>query len=153
MDAPTHAMTVTPAAAAALGGAAAAKPGRPRVVVLLIIAIVLMGLADLGLTLTYMRGVGMIEANPIARYMLSIGHERQLILYKLSSLALCCGTLFLIRRHRKAERCAWLCTAIMVGLSIHWTRYNAAMQSMHREMTEVALAGSSEPWITLAEQH
>lgn len=127
--------------------------GRPRVVVLLIVAIILMGLADLALTLTYMRGVGMIEANPIARYMLTIGHERQLILYKLSSLSLCCGTLYLIRRHRKAEICAWLCTAIMVLLSIHWTRYNLAMESMRHEMTEVALQGSTEPWITLADQH
>lgn len=128
--------------------------GRPRRVVLLIIAIVLMGLADLLLTLTYMRGVGMIEANPIARYMLSIGRERQLILYKLASLGLCCGTLYLIRRHRKAEVCAWVCSAIMVVLSIHWTRYNVAMESLRHEMAEIALqGGSGDPWVTLAEQH
>lgn len=135
------------------GGRVRAGIGRPRVVVLLIIAITLMGLADLGLTLTYLRGVGMIEANPIARYMLSIGHERQLILYKLASLGLCCGTLYLIRRHRKAEVCAWLCTGIMLVLSIHWTRYNLAMESLRHEMAEIALqGGGGEPWITLAEQ-
>ncbi|MCA9282437.1 MAG: hypothetical protein H6812_00525 [Phycisphaeraceae bacterium] len=139
-----------PAPIAALPGVIS---GRPRVVVLLIVAIILMGLADLALTLTYMRGMGMIEANPIARYMLSIGHERQLILYKLASLGMCCGTLYLIRRHRKAEVCAWLCCGIMLVLSIHWTRYNLAMESMRREMAEVALQGGGDPWVTLAEQH
>ena len=97
---------------------------RRRRVVLLVVAMVLMGLADLQLTLTYMRSVGMIELNPLARAMIDLRGEPQLIRFKLLSIALSAGLLFLLRRHSIAERCAWLSCAALLFLTFHWVRYN-----------------------------
>jgi len=100
-----------------------AEPRRRRVA-LLVVAMVLMGLADLQLTLTYMRSVGMIELNPLARAMVDLGGAPQLIRFKLLSIALSAGLLYLMRRHSIAERCAWLSCAALLFLTFHWVRYN-----------------------------
>jgi hypothetical protein len=97
---------------------------RPLRVTLLAAAMVLMGLADLQLTLTYMRSVGMIELNPIARQMIEIGGSRQLVVFKLFTIAASAGLLYLLRSHRLAERCAWISCLLLLGLTAHWMRYN-----------------------------
>jgi hypothetical protein len=95
-----------------------------RRVILLVIAITIMGLADLALTLTYMKTTGMFELNPLAREMVAIGGEPQLIRFKLLSIALGAGMLFLLRKHRIAEPASWACAGVMCLLSIHWISYN-----------------------------
>jgi len=98
---------------------------RPRRVALLAIAMILMGLADLQLTLTYMGSAGMLELNPLARAMIDLGGAPQLIRFKLLTIAVSAGLLYLLRRHSIAERCAWLSCAALLGLTAHWVRYNA----------------------------
>lgn len=93
-------------------------------VTLLTLAMILMGLADLQLTLTYMRSAGMIELNPIAREMIELGGSRQLIAYKMFTIVASAGLLYIIRRHRLAEQCAWLSCGVLLALTFHWVRYN-----------------------------
>lgn len=97
-----------------------------------------MGLADLAYTLTYMRGSGMVEANPIARAMVEIGSARQLVLYKLLTLMVCCGAIYFCRRTRQAEFGAWICCGVMLLLTAHWVNYNAQVALMTEEFSQMA---------------
>lgn len=96
---------------------------RRRRVTLLVLAMALMGLADLALTLTFMTSVGMYEVNPIARFMVAVGGAGQLVRYKLFTIVLSGGILYLLRHHKTAERCAWLSCAGLLALSLHWSDY------------------------------
>jgi uncharacterized membrane protein YciS (DUF1049 family) len=100
-----------------------------RRVSLLVIAITIMGIADLMLTLIYMRTTGMYELNPLARVMVATGGSTQLVLFKLLTLSLSAGMLYLLRRHRIAEPAAWACAAVMCVLSIHWISYNSQIEN------------------------
>lgn len=111
---------------------------RARRINLVLVSVVLMGLADLAYTLTYMRGSGMIEANPIARAMVEIGSARQLVLYKLLTLAICCGAIYFCRRAKQAEVGAWICCIVMFALTLHWVNYNAAVSELTTEFAIMA---------------
>jgi len=136
-------------------GPHALAPARPAAsrslrVTLLAAAMLLMGLADLQLTLTYMRSVGLIELNPIAREMVEIGGARQLVMYKLLSIAMSAGVLYLLRRHALAERCAWASCALLLALTMHWVRYNdAAIENPAAAVAQ--LAAPDHRWVTLAD--
>jgi len=121
-----------------------------RRIVLLIVAMIMMGLADLACSLTYMQSVGMIELNPLARHMASVGQTRQLVLFKLFTMALSCGALFLVRRHAIAEKAAWLCSAGLLALMIHWTIFNRDVASNTNELTLMAQGERKSPmWVKL----
>jgi hypothetical protein len=107
----------------------AAAGSSERRVGLLAIAITIMGLADLILTLTYMQTTGMYELNPLARIMVATGGANQLIMFKLLTISLSAGMLYLLRRHRLVEPAAWCCVLIMGVLSAHWISYNSQIES------------------------
>ena len=104
-----------------------------------------MGLADLSITLTYMRSIGMIELNPIARHMVAIGSCDQLIRYKLFTMGLSCGVLYLLRRHPRAELGAWICTILLLGLTFHWVRYNDEITNYANELHVIAASAHEVP--------
>lgn len=119
----------------------------------LMLAMTLMGIADLLCTLTYMRTSGMLEANPVARFVLSTGDAAQLIMFKALTILLTCGTLYLARRHRQAELSAWVCTTMMLVLTLHWINYNRSVSAFTNDMAVLAMSGGEfEPmWIKLEE--
>lgn len=96
---------------------------RSRRLGVLIPAIIIMGLADLACTLSYMTTVGMIELNPLARLIAQEGGAPNLAAFKVCTIVACCGILFRLRRTRQAEIAAWLCVLVMAALMIHWMRY------------------------------
>lgn len=128
-----------------------ARAARRRRLYLAMVALVLMGLADLYCTLAYMTTSGMIEVNPVARAMITIGEGPQLILFKIFTMALSCGALFLARENRRSETAAWLCTVVMLALTLHWTSYNSHAPNFTNELTTIALSrGEFEPrWVKL----
>jgi len=107
----------------------AAVGSAERRVALLAIAITIMGLTDLALTLTYMKSTGMFELNPLARAMVATGGAQQLIIFKLLTLSMSAGVLFLLRRHRIVEPTAWGCALIMCLLTFHWVSYNSQIDN------------------------
>jgi hypothetical protein len=119
----------------------------------LMLAMTLMGIADLLCTLTYMRTSGMLEANPVARLVLATGDADQLVMFKALTILLTCGTLYLARRHRQAELSAWTCTAMMLVLTLHWINYNRSVSAFTNDMAVLAMSGGEfEPmWIKLEE--
>jgi len=101
-----------------------------------------MGLGDLACTVIYMTHIGLLEMNPLARFMIEIGGLRQLVVFKLGSMALSCGCLYLTRYHRRTEQMAWVCAVILLLLTVHWMRYNAEIPGLTHEIGVIAL---SEP--------
>lgn len=138
-----------------IGDASAAAPdkrcplaARARRVSLLSVAIVLMAYSDLSHTLTYARAVGMIELNPLARFVMQEGGVAGLTIYKALSVTICVGILLSLRHKRQAEVCAWACSGAMLVLMLHWMNYNAHIHNLMPYLHEVALANSPE-WVHL----
>ncbi len=124
-----------------------AVQARSRRVTLLVLATIVMGVADLVFTLTYMQSVGLIETNPIARSMINLGGADQLIRYKLFTIALSAGILYLLRTHRAAERCAWLCALTLAALSAHWLEYNSLVLHEPAFANPAAAAAFDDRWV------
>jgi hypothetical protein len=120
---------LTPPASGTVSLVAAAVPPlrhdqrRPIRVVCLTIAIALLSLADLHITMLYLRTVGMGEANPIARFVMEHGSETLLIAWKCASVSVACLVFFQCRRHRVAELAAWFALAVLVWLLVRWMGY------------------------------
>jgi len=111
-----------------------------------------MGATDLACTLAYATSIGMVELNPIARHMVQIGGAEQLVLYKLFTMALSSGCIYLIRRNPKAEWCAWFCFAVMLWLTIHWVQYNNIAPSLAGDFSILACHAditSTDGWIAI----
>ena len=143
-----------PGGATAPGPQRAASPAGVRRTVYLIIAGALMGLGDLACTIIYMRHIGMIEINPIARQMAEIGGDRQIIMFKLLTMLVSGGALYMIRRHRSAELWSWVCSVMLLGLTAHWVNYNRVIPSMTFEVTILAMSDDStmRGWVSLSEE-
>ncbi len=97
---------------------------RSRRVVLLIVGIVVLSLADLGVTLLHLKSRGMMEANPVAAWI--IGHTGSSVLltaYKVLTVAICAGLLFRLRRHGEGEIGAWCALLILAAVSFQWYQY------------------------------
>lgn len=110
----------------------------------------MMGVVDLLLTLTYARGVGMLELNPLARLMLEVGGAPLLIAFKFVCTGLCAGVLFLHRRTAQAEVGCWTCAAAMLLLMAHWVNYNATVSAFSNDLAVLALSeGACDLWITI----
>ncbi len=124
---------------------------RARRIGLLIVAIVLMGAADLMCTLIYMNGIGMMEVNPIARRMIEINGATQLVMFKTLTMLLAGSALYLGRFHKRTEVCGWGCTLVMLGLTLHWVRYNRDVIHLANDIAVIALHDAPERWVTLGD--
>lgn len=145
-------LPATPCVSAVVGrlapGTEALTPHARRLM-LVLLAITLMSLADLICTLIYMSGIGLLEVNPLARLMVSIGDAQQLIIFKLFTMTLACGALYFARRHPISERVAWMCAAGLFALMLHWTAFNSSVSDLTNEITILALNGGHEWWTRL----
>lgn len=125
-------------------------PARPVRVSALIIAIVLVSLADLALTLTFLTSVGMAEANPLARAVIGTGSVAAVVGFKLVLSAVAVGILWLARRSHAGEMGAWAGALIMGWLLIRWDAY---ISQSH--VFTVALQGNTHVedhrWVALGE--
>jgi hypothetical protein len=96
---------------------------RPIRVICLVTAVALMSLADLYITIIYLRTVGMGEANPIARYVMEHGSQNMLILWKCASVSLACIIFVKYRSRAIAEAASWFAFAVLIWLLIRWIGY------------------------------
>ncbi len=100
------------------------RPDRSRRVLLLIVAIIVLSLGDLLLTLTCLRSTGLLEANPIAAFLIrTTGSALALIAFKALSVGTCTGLLYHLRRHVEGEAAAWCAVIMLIVLSFHWSAY------------------------------
>jgi hypothetical protein len=121
---------------------------RSRRVAVLLIGILILSLADLLLTLSHMRTIGMAEANPLAVWIVKeTGSAAVLSAFKIVTVALSCGLLFLCRHTRSSEAACWFALGILVALAIAWHRYSAVVATVDPVLF-VHMPGETQ-WISL----
>ncbi len=96
-------------------------------VVTLLIAIAAMSIGDLLMTLTFARSIGMVELNPMARFLMQAPSPAYIIVYKMSSVLIACAILFMARKTRVGELGSWLAFFGLLWLTIRWLEYSEAM--------------------------
>jgi hypothetical protein len=117
---------------------AASHAARGERVVILVVACVLMSLGDLYMTLTYVTSVGMLEANPVARALMSLNSPVAVIAWKCALTLFGAGVLVFFRRLRAAELAAWVVFAGMALLTLHWQGFNRDVSEMTEEYQMLA---------------
>ena len=116
----------------------------------LIAGILLLSAADLYMTLLHLRGIGMVEANPIARSVISYNSPAMLIAWKFATVGLAVGILFYARRRVAAEIGALVCCAVLTGLALQWSNYNSEVSNLTNGLNEVATSPEDDPaWMTI----
>lgn len=108
-----------------------------------------MGITDLACTLAYLHGMGMIELNPLARFLIEHGGAASLACFKGLTLLVCVGLLIRLRARVQAEVAAWVCMAVMVALTIHWAQYNEAIAQLTPYLSEAFTPDAA--WVRLGE--
>ena len=123
---------------------------RARRVGVLLLLVVGLSIIDLVLTLSYVQSIGMIEANPVAAWIMRNGSPASIIAWKLGSVLMAVTIIYSIRHRRKGELAAWTCAVILILLTMHWLHY----QSQLHTLTSLAAAPDSSAvpqWIVLAD--
>ena len=118
--------------------------------VVLLAAIVVLSMADLAITVTHLQTIGMLEANPIAAFLIrESGSVWTLALFKSCTVALCVTMLFALRRSRLAEVGAWVAILVLVGLCFQWHIYTERFVGDSRQLLLVRSGTLSEQWLVL----
>lgn len=108
------------------------RAGQPHVratrVLLLLGTALIVSVADLVMTLKFVTSVGMIEANPIARWIMKSGDATTLTIFKMVLTLASLGVIFYFRKKRSAEIAAWVAFGIMLALSLRWFNFVTAVE-------------------------
>lgn len=119
---------------------------------ILMAAVAVLSAADLYMTLTYLRTVGMGEANPLARWVIGYNSAWLLAAWKGASIALACLIFYVFRARRSGEFAAWVCMLILAALSVHWLRYASQVELLTPTLHVVAQqADAAGNWVTLTD--
>lgn len=125
------------------------RPARPRRVLLLVAAIIVMSAGDLALTLTYLQHLGMAEMNPLARMVIGFQSPLLLAVWKLATVTACVSILLWKCSSRSAELGAWLGALILCGLMLHWRSYVRIAPPIPASIASRVHSGD-ERWSSLA---
>lgn len=117
-----------------------------RVTVLLGIVVVL-SLADLYMTLMHLTTIGMLEANPLARWLMRNFSPAAMIVWKLLTVCIACSILASIRTKRIGELAAWLCVAVLIWLMARWNIYAESLASLSAEQLQFVTESDSPMWV------
>ena len=117
-------------------------------VVWLLCAIVLLSLADLQMTYVHLTTIGLGEANPVARLVMSAESPALLIAWKLASVGLACGIFYLGRRRPLAEIAAWFCVLVLVWLMLRWGAYSTEMARVCPNL-HMVMQSEAGAWVTM----
>jgi hypothetical protein len=117
---------------------------RPRRVLLLLTAVWIVNIFDLGYTLLESTRRDFIEVNPFAAKLVGASPEA-LVVYKATLVVLSSAILLAHRRHRIAELACWFLFAIHLYVGICWARY-------YEDMLETLIdpAVNSDPLIGIS---
>lgn len=128
---------------------AEALASRPLRVVALTAVSILLSLADLAMTLEHMLGVGLLEQNPLARSLANWGDAYALIGLKVASVAVFVSIAIGLRKRVQGEILAWIVAAMLIGLMLQWTGYNASVHQITPYLGHFQ-ADPPAAWVTLA---
>ncbi len=126
-----------------------ASKDRARRVTVLLVGIVVLSMVDLVMTLSYLRTIGMHEANPIAVMVInSTNSAFSLSCFKVLTVLVATWSMFRIRTHLAGEVAAWLGLVILTALSVQWHLY--AAHFAEPEALSLVFAGAYDDiWVRL----
>jgi hypothetical protein len=113
---------------------------RPRRMLLIITALWLTNLFDVGLTLmAHSQGI-LYELNPVVVWLLGVGPQAG-GLYKVAMVVVGTSLLWRVRRHALAELAAWTMLFVYVLVAMHWQRCYESFLALE-DLQHVIGAGS-----------
>ena len=108
----------------------------------LLFGIVMLSVADLVLTLSYLTTVGLSEGNPIAVWLLQATNSVwALAMYKAITVTICVSLLYRTRFQRQGELAAWCGLLILVALSIWWNQYSRYQPNLPIGLDHILMDG------------
>lgn len=126
------------------------SPQRGKRVLAMMFCVAAVSLADLAMTLTYATTTGMMEVNPIARYLMNADSPLLIVLWKLVTAGLSMSVLIALRHRRIAEYASWICLIGMLALAAHWVNFNHQVTLATPELS--TLAGNNSPyWVHMGD--
>lgn len=112
--------------------------------------VLILSLADLALTLTFLTSVGMAEENPIARMVIATGSAWVVVGFKVGLSLTACGIFWVARHRASGEIGAWAGALLMAWLMVRWQAYID-----HSHHFTGVLVGQEHPtdvrWVALGE--
>jgi len=115
----------------------------------IMLAIMVMSLADLSMTLIHATSIGMQEENPIARLLMRYGGICSICVWKGGTVAIGVFILWRLRRFACAEIGAWVCFAILAALCFHWARYNSQLPGLTGEVVSLEKCKQTSEWFVM----
>lgn len=86
--------------------------------------IILLSLADLIATVTHLQTIGMIEANPVAAWIIQLtGSSWSLASFKGLSVLTCVILLYRVRHRMQGEVASWFSVGVLMALAFYWGVY------------------------------
>lgn len=134
-----------------LDRAAGFDRGRSVRVMVLVVAIIALSAGDLAMTLTFLRSVGMGEANPLARFVIEYNSPALLVVWKAASVLLACMIFTLYRRKRCTEVACWCAVAILAWLTVRWWNYASEAGEIAPHLSAIAQAADRTNWVQLSQ--
>ncbi|MHC4990393.1 MAG: DUF5658 family protein [Planctomycetota bacterium] len=90
----------------------------------------LLSAVDLLITLTHLTTTGMMEANPVAAWLIrTTGSPSMLAIYKSLTVGIPIALLFRLRHKVQAEIGSWCGLAVLIGVSLAWHGYALEFES------------------------
>ncbi|MEL6328153.1 MAG: DUF5658 family protein [Planctomycetota bacterium] len=90
---------------------------------LLLFAVVAMSVVDLLITLEFLTSVGMAEANPVARLVISTNSPVAITVWKGLTVASAALILWRLRERPVAELAAWFACLALAAVTVRWLQY------------------------------
>jgi Domain of unknown function (DUF5658) len=115
----------------------------------LLAGIILLSFGDLYMTLLHLRGIGMAEANPLARSVMAYNSAAGLVAWKFCTVGLAVAILFYARRRRTAEFAAIFCCGVLLWLTFHWSTYNSHVSELTTELNWSASNPQDPAWVAI----
>jgi uncharacterized protein DUF5658 len=123
---------------------------RPRRVLGLLFAVVILSLADLYMTLVHLLHFGLLEGNPIARNIMEHGSPAALILWKCVTVGLAVGIMAWARKRWAAEAGAAFCCLVLTWLTVQWVAYNDQISRLTPELQTLATTThNGSDWVSM----
>lgn len=115
---------------------------RSRRVLLLVAGIIVLSLADLVITIAFLRANSMMEANPIAAYLIRVTQSAWVLAaYKALTVLVCVGLICKVRKHIAGEVAAWCAMAILTVMSVMWDQYSRQFDDpQHASLVQMMVA-------------
>lgn len=115
----------------------------------LLAAIVLMSIADLAITLVWVKEIGLAESNPLARWVIEQGSAELLAAWKLITMVPAVLVFACLRDKAVAEVGSVVAAAVLAVVTLHWHAYHADADLLVHAMPSFE-AGADERWTVMA---